>query len=644
MCGICGCAGVQDNPDRVATMLGCLTHRGPDDRGVWHTQGLTLGHRRLAIVDLSKDGHQPMTTADGALTAVVNGEIYNYPDLRRVLEANGATFRSHSDSEVVLHAYRASGTASFSQFNGMFAYGLWDDVAQKLFVVRDRLGIKPVYYWHDPSTGMFCFASEIKALLVASGRSDWQIDAESLGQYLTYENLLGDRTLFEGIRMVPPGHYLEYDHGKIRIECYWQPEIPQASGPADFDDAVIQFKTTLASSVGRHLMSDVPVACYLSAGFDSSTVCAAAASRMPEKPLAFTGHFAAGSWYDESAGAAIVADHISVPIRKTEISADDFAQHLDHVVRSLDEPRMGHGAFSQFMVARAAAAERKVILTGHGGDELFSGYPVFKLASLVTKIRNFDWTIVSDIRSLKISELPHLVYFAMKWMMGDRDSLFLPILFDPKEQNRILDPSVFRAVDTARSKNPFQNIVKRARNLHERILLTYLKVYLPGLLVVEDKISMAHSLEARTPLLDNAMVDLSLSIQENIKLHNGILKAIVREAGIGVLPGELYTMPKRGFPTPLAAWLRGPLAGWLRDRLCGPHSRLSRIFKAEYAAHAVESYLHSWRRHVRPLDEIATHRIWMLLCLESWLRQTEELYGVSIRLDLSRPASDIQRV
>jgi asparagine synthase (glutamine-hydrolysing) len=634
MCGICGCAGVQDNPDRVAAMLGSLTHRGPDDEGVWHTRGLTLGHRRLAIVDLSKDGHQPMTTADGALTAVVNGEIYNYPDLRRELEANGATFRSHSDSEVVLHAYRASGTASFGQFNGMFAYGLWDDAAQKLYVVRDRLGIKPVYYWQDPSTGMFCFASEIKALLVASGRSEWQIDAESLGQYLTYENLLGDRTLFAGIRMVPPGHYLEYHYGTVRVECYWQPEIPQALGPADFGEAVDQFRTALGNSVDRHLMSDVPVACYLSAGFDSSTVCAAAASRMPEKPLAFTGHFAAGSWYDESSGAAIVAEHIGIPIRKTEISAADFEQHLDHIVRSLDEPRMGHGAFSQFMVARAAATERKVILTGHGGDELFSGYPIFKLASLVTKIRSFDWRVLRDIRSLKFSELPHLVYFAMKWMMGDRNSLFLPTLFDPREQGKILNPSVFRAVDAARSKNPFQSIVKRARNLHERILLTYLKVYLPGLLVVEDKISMAHSLEARTPLLDNAMVDLSLSIQEDIKLHNGVLKAIVKKAGTGVLPDALYDMPKRGFPTPLAAWLRGPLAGWLRDRLGGPSSRLSRIFKAEYPAHAVETYLRSPRRHVRQLDEIATHRIWMLLCLESWLRQTEELYGVSIRLDL----------
>jgi asparagine synthase (glutamine-hydrolysing) len=614
-------------------MLERLTHRGPDDEGTWQTQGVAFGHRRLAIVDLSEDGHQPMTTADGALTAVVNGEIYNYPELRRELESAGARFRSHCDSEVVLHAYRSAGAASFGRFNGMFAFGLWDDSAQKLFVVRDRLGIKPVYYWHDPASGMLCFASEIKALLGASGRSDWAIDAESLGQYLTYENMLDDRTLFAGIRMVPPGHYLEYQGGQIRTECYWQPEFPERAGVDDFGAATARFKQTLAGSVGRHLMSDVPVACYLSAGFDSSTVCAAAAARMPVKPLAFTGHFEAGSWYDESSGAAIVAKHVGVPIRKTEITAADFEQHLDHVVRALDEPRMGHGAFSQFMVAKAAAAERKVILTGHGGDELFSGYPVFKLASLTSKIRKFDWSVLRDIRALKLTEMPHLVYFALKWTLGDRDNTLLPVLFGASEQSQVLNAAASRAVEAARTKNPFSRIVARARSLHDRILLTYLKVYLPGLLVVEDKISMAHGLEARTPFLDNEMLDLSLSIPEGVKLHRGVLKAIVKQAGIGTLPDQLYRLPKRGFPTPLAAWLRGPLAGWLRNRLCGPDSRLSVIFKPDYPAQAVEKYLHSWRRHVRQLDEIATHRIWMLLCLESWLRQTEETYGVRLRLE-----------
>jgi asparagine synthase (glutamine-hydrolysing) len=633
MCGICGCAGFEDNPRRVAAMLERLAHRGPDDEGFWRVPELALGHRRLSIMDLSADGHQPMTTADGTLTTVVNGEIYNYPQLRQSLEEAGARFRSRCDSEVVLHAYRAYGTASFGRFNGMFAYALWDGPARKLFLVRDRLGIKPVYYWHDPESGVFCFASEIKALLAASRRSRWQIDAEALGQYLTYENLIGDRTLFAGIRMVPPGHFLEYERGETRITCYWQPETRRPSESADFGEAVAQFKASLSSSIDRHLMSDVPVACYLSAGFDSSTVCNAAANRLPEKPLAFTGHFAAGSWYDESTGATQIAKDIGVPLTKVEITSADFECYLDEVVRSLDEPRMGMGAFSQFMVAKAASAERKVILTGHGGDELFSGYPIFKLALLARKIRARDWSILGDIRSLKISEIPHLIYFALQWIHGGRESAALPVLFPSSEQDRILRPGASKAVREARNPDLFHNIMEASSSLYERILLTYLGVYLPGLLVVEDKISMAHGLEARTPFLDNAMIDLSLAMSEDVKLHGGVLKAVVKEAALGTLPKSLFGMPKRGFPTPLAAWLRGPLSGWLRNRLCGPASRLSRIFKAGYPEQAVDRYLRSWRRHVRQLDEIPTHRMWMLLCLESWLRQMEEAYGVTLHMD-----------
>jgi asparagine synthase (glutamine-hydrolysing) len=634
MCGICGYVGPGDGPQKVKAMLARIVHRGPDDEGLWHTEGMTLGHRRLSIVDLSENGHQPMEAANGACVAVVNGEIYNYSELRRTLETSGTPFRSNSDSEVVLHAYLAYDVASFRKLNGMFAFGLWDSVASKLFLVRDRLGIKPVYYWHEPSTGTFCFASEIKALLAAAGRSRWQIDAEALGQYLTYQNVLGDHTLFAGIRMLPPGHFLEYDRGRVRIEAYWQPELGRSPAPADFSEAVARFRDTLTRSVERHLMSDVPVACYLSSGFDSSIVSAEAARQLSQPPIAFTGHFSDGAWYDESEGAARVARHIGVSVRNVRISAADFEQHLDDVVRALDEPRMGIGAFSQFMVAKAAAAERKVILTGHGGDELFSGYPIFKVALLSKRVVSHDIAIGRDLRSLRASELPHLAFFAIQQMSGRADGGLLPVLFNEAEQVRVLDPRVQSAIGSARSIAPLATILASAPTFYEKILMTYLKIYLPGLLVVEDKISMSHALEARTPLLDNEMLDLSLSISENIKLNRGTLKAIVKEAGRSLLPPQIFNMPKRGFPTPLSAWLRGPLSGWLRSRLCGPESRLSRIFAFDYPKEAVDEYLNSWRRHLRPLDEIATHRVWMLLCLESWLRQTEETYGVTLSVNV----------
>ncbi|ETR76446.1 hypothetical protein X566_17610 [Afipia sp. P52-10] len=569
-----------------------------------------------------------MTSANGNVTTVVNGEIYNYPALRRELEAKGAVFQSRSDSEVVLQAYQDSGTTSFSTFNGMFAFGLWDDRVQKLFLVRDRLGIKPLYYWVDPSSNSFCFASEIKAILAAAGRDRWLIDAEGLAQYLTYQNLIGDRTLYDGIRMVPPGHYVEYDRNGIKISKYWEPIFSQKQCN-DFSEEIERFRDLFSRSVERHLMSDVPIACYLSSGFDSSMVSATAAKLMPEPPIAFTGHFSEGAWYDESTGASDIATHLGIPVRKVPIDANDFAKHLDDVIIALDHPRMGMGAFSQFMVAKAAAEERKVILTGHGGDELFSGYPVFKLAMLLKNLRSKQ--LAGTLSSLKFHELPHLVYFSMRLISGVGS--FLPVLFDKAEQSRILNQRASEAVKRTNPEKSLQTLLAPMRSDYERILTTYLQVYLPGLLVIEDNISMAHALEARTPFLDNEIVDYSLSLPEETKLQKGTLKAIIKGVARGTLPDRIFSMPKRGFPTPLPAWLRGPLAEWLKERLCGPNTRLNLIFSDAYLANVTSNYLGSWRKHIRILDEIPTHRIWMLLCLESWLRQTEKVHGVSISID-----------
>lgn len=628
MCGICGCAGSPDNSRRVSAMLSRISHRGPDDEGIWQSPAITLGHRRLSIVDLSPSGHQPMTSANGSVTTIVNGEIYNYPALRRELEAKGAVFQSHSDSEIVLQAYQDSGAASFATFNGMFAFGLWDDRAQKLLLVRDRLGIKPLYYWFDPSSKTFCFASEIKAILAAAGRDRWHIDAEGLTQYLTYQNLIGDRTLYDGIRMVPPGHYVEYDREGIKVSKYWQPTFSQKQGK-DFPEEVERFRDLFSNSVERHLMSDVPIACYLSSGFDSSMVSATAAKLMSEPPMAFTGHFSEGEWYDESSGASDIATYLRIPLRKVPIDANDFANHLDDVIIALDQPRMGMGAFSQFMVAKAAAAERKVILTGHGGDELFSGYPIFKLAMLLKNLRSKE--LAGTLSSLRFHELPHLVYFAMRLMSGAGS--FLPVLFDKTEQHKILNKRTSDAIKCANPDKALETLLSPLRSDYERILTTYLQVYLPGLLTIEDKISMAHALEARTPFLDNEIVDYSLGLSEETKLQNGTLKALIKGIARGTLPDEIFSMPKRGFPTPLSSWLRGPLAEWLKERLCGPNTRLNRIFNDAYLANVTSNYLGSWRKHIRVLDEIPTHRMWMLLCLESWLRQTEEVHGVRLSID-----------
>lgn len=627
MCGICGTFGITHAGDHVARMLEQMHHRGPDGEGTLEIGPVILGHRRLAIVDLSDHGRQPMQTPDGRISAIVNGEIYNYPDLRKELEAQGTTFTSDCDSEVVLHAYATWGRDAFARLNGMFAFALWDDAAQDLFLVRDRLGIKPLYYRHHQ--GQLTFASEIRALVSAGAPTTWRISADGLAQYLRFQNMVGAHSLFEGVEMVAPGQWVQLNSRGLNKSLFWEPQF-QTDTEAPFEQTVDTFGETFRQATERHLMSDVPVASYLSSGFDS-TMVATIASDLSERPVAtFTGHFDEGGWYDESAGAQLVADAIGSGLTKVAIGPTDFQNSFDEMVFSLDEPRMGIGALSQFIVARRAAEDFKLILTGHGGDELFSGYPVFKLAAFLDIPWSRPLAKLRLLVSAKLSELPHLVYFALRSGTKDAGSSFLPQLFSDRQQSQGLLPRVRETLRVCRPAKSLNDLSSSGANRYETLLLTYLRAYLPGLLVVEDKISMAHSLESRTPLLDNEMVALSLGTPPDVKLNEGELKSVIKKSASGILPKDLFSLPKRGFPIPLRLWLRGPLHDWMRERIAGPKTPLTRFFQRAFLEQTVDGYVKSWSRFVRPLDEIPTHRIWMLLCLESWLRQYEDRLGIVI--------------
>ena len=623
MCGVAGVVGSDIvaalGEAGVSRMLDAMRHRGPDGEGTWIGKGAILGHARLAINDLSMAGHQPMVSEDSTISISVNGEIYNYPELRAELEACGAIFSSESDSEVVLHAWRFWGINGFRRFNGMFAIAIYDELSRSVYLVRDRLGIKPLYYFSD-SKGAF-FASEIKAIrAVLSGQQD-SIDYVGLLQYLTYQNCFGSRTLSSNVKLVQPGCYVTiHIDGELVEHRYCEVSL-KPEGIEDFAAALGTFKRVFETSVQRHLMSDVPVASYLSAGFDSASVSNQARQLGPP-PVCFTGTFGQDEgWYDESTCAASLAANFGAEHVKVEITAEDFERVFDKLVWHLDEPKMGMGAFSQYCVAEKVKGTHKVILTGHGGDELFAGYPVFKLVNLIDGFANSPLSIFGKLRNIRVSELPHLVYFFKNSLRSREFTHYLPVLNSPKKLLEGLKPEIVHELKSVRADEELLHLLGDCSSEEQKLYTCYLKAYLPGLLIVEDKISMAHSLESRTPMLDNEMVELSTGLKLDLKMADGVLKALVKEAGKAHLPEYLYTQPKRGFPTPLRFWFRGDLESMVCKRIIGEQSTLRLLFDEQWLKKQYLHFRNSRLGRFRIFDEINSHRIWQLLSLESWLRQ-----------------------
>jgi asparagine synthase (glutamine-hydrolysing) len=626
MCGICGLVGFNNHRATLERMLPLLKHRGPDSTGIWTGKGVGLGHTRLSIVDLSPSGNQPMTNENGEVILVANGEIYNSEELRSILTERGHSFRSRSDNEVLLHFYEEEGEAFLPRLNGMFAIAIWDVQRQRLFLARDRLGIKPLYYCICPEG--LVFASEIKALL-ACPEITGNIDPVGLMEYLTYENTFGSTTLHQGIRMVEPGQCILWKNDHLRKTHYWRIGFNDSHSQS-FEDACRSYLEVAERSVRRHLMSDVEVASYLSSGFDSTTVSTLASQHVIGRLSTYTGAFSAGGWYDETRGASAVAERIGSQHTMVEIDAMDLKEVMDDLIFALDEPRMGIGSFSQYMVAKAAAQQVKVILTGHGGDEFFAGYPVFKLLQLYSKLRRNPLDLFGILGKIRMSEWPHLLYFMTNGLKGGRAGFYLPIIFSDAMLARGLRPEIYDLIKDIKPESKLQQFVKDENDPYRRLILIYLKAYLPGLFVVEDKISMTHSLESRTPLCDNQLLDLALSWPLSLKLHACQLKAIPKEAMKERLPRVLYQLPKRGFPTPLACWLRNELRSWLCERLLCDSSRLHGLFRPDFLLQLVKAYLDSWRKKYRPLDEIQTHQVWALLSLEAWLRLSEERLGLKM--------------
>jgi asparagine synthase (glutamine-hydrolysing) len=622
MCGICGIYDPRGrvDPASLKDMAHALRHRGPDDEGLYVEGGLGLGHQRLSIIDLSPAGRQPMADPTGRFHVVLNGEIYNYLELRRELVAQGHVFRTATDTEVLLHLFSDLGAACVPRLNGMFAFAVWDSREKTLFAARDRLGIKPFYYAYGEA-GLI-FASEIKALF-RSGRLRPRINPEGVADYLTFQFCLGDKTLFGDVRELLPGHTLKVGaDGVLSVEKYWDLDFT-----VDLDHTEAYFQRCLLDllddAVRLQLRADVPVGAHLSGGLDSSAIACLAAPRLSAPLSTFSGGFKEPG-YDETPYARLVAGHIGSDHHEVFPEITDFIDLLPRLIYYMDQPAAGPGLFPQYCVSRLARESVKVVLGGLGGDEAFGGYTRYLMAYLEECIRGGIQGTQEDHRYVVTFEsilpnLPQLEGYQPLLREFWREGLFDPpdlryfrLIDRSGDLRRVVAPELLGAEHGYSPREAFRAIFNEGRlgSYINRMTRFDLKALLPALLQVEDRTSMSVSLESRLPLLDHRLMELVAAVPPMIKYRGGRSKHLFREAVRGTVPSVIVERTdKMGFPVPLTEWYReGTGAEFVRDTLLGTRARQRGMFQTS----CIEPLLESERPYGRT--------VWGLLSLELWMQ------------------------
>jgi asparagine synthase (glutamine-hydrolysing) len=616
MCGICGIHDPNGNIDDnlIRKMSDILTHRGPDDEGFHIEEKVGLGFKRLSIIDLEL-GNQPMANEDGSIWIVYNGEIYNFPVLKEELVGKGHQFRTKSDTEVIIHGYEEWGEDVLQKLNGMFAFALWDAKKEKLFLARDRLGIKPLYYrLYDDR---LVFASEIKAL-VADENLEKKVNPEALVDYLTFQNVFGTKTFFKGIVKLLPAHYAVKDSEGFRTVEYWDLDFKKGA-IEDEERYVEKYLEMLKKSVRMELISDVPIGFHLSGGIDSCSVAVAAVGEV-DKFRTFSGTFPEED-FDESPFAGQVARMLEAERHKISLSPDQVTSMLAKMVYHLDEPRVGPGSIPQYYVAQLASQHVKVVLTGHGGDELFAGYPSYLYPHLreVMRLEGLGHQLVSilgDLRSRSAIEgwkrtvgLPVYTTFNRDLKRYAREAVF-----SPKELRRLLAPWVRRSTRKYSTRSILESVRERHEGLTplEKVQYLDIKTYLPSLLDNEDRLSMAFSLESRVPILDHEIAEFSSTIPSKYKIDGLTLKNVPRKAAKGLIPDDVINHKKMGFPVPLASWLRDGLGDYAREILLSTAAKKRGLFDMQYVGLLLDEHSLGIADH--------SEKIWCLLNFELWNR------------------------
>jgi asparagine synthase (glutamine-hydrolysing) len=622
MCGIAGLWS-RTGVDRAAlrAMTDALAHRGPDGAGDYVDDEIGLGHRRLSIIDLAT-GRQPMSSADGTLWIVFNGEIYNFRALRRDLEARGHRFRTQSDTEVILHLYQDEGIDLVSRLRGMFAFALWDRTRRRLFLARDHIGQKPLFYCM--ANGRVAFASEIKALLQA-GIVSPELDLAGLSHLMSVRFIPGTRTLFRGIEKVPAGHWMTIEDGSQRLQRYWQPRYAPKL-PGSEDELVHRLRKHLVETVHTTMVSDVPVGAFLSGGLDSSTVASILATVAPARLRAFSIGVAEAD-FNELPYARMVARRHGIEHHE-EVVRPDVVALLPRLVWHMDEPVDPFG-FGVYFAARLAARHVKVVMGGDGGDELFAGYDRYVGQRLVDHYAMLPAWLRQQVVARLTRHIPdsysyNSLALKLRWLNdvslkggGARyaESLaFLRFTHDTKQRlfTRAAQHELDGALDSSAAVlEPFE--AADVDDVVDRMLYTDMVTRLPdNLLLTVDHMTMAHSLEDRSPLLDHVLAEFVGVIPAGMKVAGRRLKHMLKRAAEDLLPAPLLARRKQGFSFPLAYWIKGPLGGLLERFLETSRLADAGYFRKPYMLELLAEHRAGHADH--------NYRLWFLLNLEVWWR------------------------
>jgi asparagine synthase (glutamine-hydrolysing) len=618
MCGIAGIATRGATPARelLKRMCDVMQHRGPDGEGVHLGPGVGLGMRRLAVLDLQA-GNQPVTNRTQTVYAVFNGEIYNYVELRRELAAKGYPLHGTGDSEIIPHLYDEYGLEFVTRLNGMFAIALWDSRCRRLLLLRDRMGIKPLFY--SVRNGSLYFGSEVKCILAAGG-SAARVDPRGLDQLLTFECTVAPATLFEDVKKLLPGSWLTWHEGTVCSGRFWSPQDAVETVRRPPEEIAEQLRETFTAAVRRQLASDVPLGAFLSGGVDSSILVAAMSETSPRAPLTFSVGFGEAS-YSELQHARAVAEHCGTRHHE-ELLTPDFLALLPDVVAQLDQPIADFSVFPTLLVSRMARSHVTVALGGDGADELFAGYDTYEADRYAA--RTLDWlprplraNIERAARLLPLGEgkrglgnqlrrflegasLP-AEWRHMRWMVALGDAARLRLYREP-----------FRAQVTGNAVETIREAFNPVgRDSLAEQMRCDLRLYLPdNILTKIDAMSMATSLEARVPYLDNEVVDLALAIPSRLKLRGGVRKWILKKAFEGRLPASILRRGKEGFSMPMKNWLNGAWNSLMHELLCRENLTRDGLFEPIHVETLMREHETRARNH--------SHVLWALMVFQLW--------------------------